>query len=138
MERERRKAKGSNGDNSPPTVVKPEVDVPYDVFPRFELDRLMEVKNAMSSEFPDECSLPVSRDISDMFEGFNHLGVYVSNVVKFCKQIPAFEWMKHEDQLSILKRFFFDILAIRFSFSFDVDRDVIPIIEVRNYSFLPF
>src|SRR5699024_10371202 len=56
--------------------------------------------------------------------------LYVSRIIEFCKRIGAFKCIKQDDQLALLKPFYFELLAIRFSFLYDPNSDGYPVIEV--------
>lgn len=100
--------------------------------PIYELRRLWEIRDAMSREFSDERRLEMVGTVAKMNEGFNLAGYYVKNICKFCKRIPEFTCLQLSDQILILKPFFFDILAVRYAFTYDPETDGFPMAEVEN------
>ena len=98
--------------------------------PAYELRRLWEIRDAMSREFADDRKLEMVGTVTKMNDGFNLAGYYVKNICKFCKRIPEFTCLPLSDQIVILKPFFFDILAVRYAFTYDPETDGFPMAEV--------
>ncbi|KAH9407875.1 zinc ion binding, partial [Tyrophagus putrescentiae] len=97
--------------------------------PNFDLNvheakRLEEISVAMQV-FHDETQLPVvdDRGASTLIDCFNAPGNYVQKYCSFCKGVEAFRVLSAADQLAVMKQFYCEISAIRFSFLFDVEKD---------------
>lgn len=92
----------------------------------------------MKAEFTDDRKLEVVGTVKVMNDGFNLAGYYVKNICKFCKRIPEFTCIPLSDQILILKSFFFDILAVRYAFTYDPKIDGFPMAEVSCFLILKF
>lgn len=90
-----------------------------------------EAKAASASCFIDESSLPVVGQIGSLVEAFNAYSHYVRRIVGYCNRVEAFKAIKRADQLALLKPFYFELLAIRFSYLYNAQIDGYPVIEVR-------
>ena len=101
--------------------------------PTSEQECLAEVQDAMRREFCDTRKLPVVGTVENMNDGFNLAGYYVKNICKFCNHLPAFRSLPLTDQIQVLKSFFFDILSVRFAFTYDPQSDGFPIADVSWY-----
>src|SRR5699024_10991205 len=71
-----------------------------------------EVEQAMTV-FVDENNLKVIGSKQSSIDVLNMLSLYARRIVKFCKSIETFRQLPIEDQLIILKPFYFEIIVIR-------------------------
>ncbi len=92
---------------------------------------LAEATAASSSCFVDESQLPVVGQIGSLVEAFNAYSHYVRRIVGYCNRVEAFKALKRADQLLLVKPFYFELLAIRFSFIYNVETDSYPVMEVK-------
>lgn len=90
---------------------------------------LAEATAASSSCFVDESQLPVVGQIGSLVEAFNAYSHYVRRIVGYCNRVEAFKALKRADQLLLVKPFYFELLAIRFSFIYNVETDSYPVME---------
>ena len=90
---------------------------------------IAEVQEALSV-FEDEFKLPLVGPMTNLIEVFNCPDRYSRRVVRFCKNMSAFQELHQKDHLIILKRFFIEILGIRFAFYWDSDKERCLLIEV--------
>lgn len=89
-----------------------------------------EATSASAACFIDESTLPVVGEIGSLGEAFNAYSHYVRRIVGYCNRVEAFKSMKRADQLALLKPFYFELLAIRFSYLYDAALDGYPVIKV--------
>lgn len=98
-----------------------------------ERNLIAELQGAIS-HFEDETSLEIVGETTNLYDILNLPAVYIRRIIKFCKNIPAFRQLSSEDQVTILKGFAFEILAVRFMFIYDNERDGHAILAVRARS----
>lgn len=100
--------------------------------PPFEMEKLVEIKEAMSVAFVNEAKLPIVK-VATFLEILNMSGHHVRRIIKFCKAVSAFRELSPADQLVVLKGFHCEIGAIRGAFVFHPDMDGSPVVEVKFY-----
>lgn len=89
---------------------------------------IAELQHAMG-HFVEEIALPEVRSTTDIVEVLSWPKIYSKRIVKFCKSIRAFRSLKDEDQLAILKPFYYQLLVVRAVFMFDAHRNGYPVME---------
>lgn len=94
-----------------------------------ELTLLAEVDSAMTASFVEENRLPVTGSRTSSLDVLNMLSLYARQIVRFCKSIAAFKALPKEDQLTILKPFYFEIMVIRIAFHYDEQRHAFPLVN---------
>ena len=101
----------------------------------FETVKVQEIINA-ACVFGDEQQLPVSKQGNDIYDGVGSFQFYIRKIVQYCGQISSFNLLGPADQFALLKPFCFDILLIRCTYLFDLDRKGYPVILVRFIFFI--
>jgi len=94
---------------------------------------LREIEHATDvAAFYDENRLQVIGEVTDLVYALNLAELYIKKTIRFCKSFAAFKMLIQEDQLSILKAFFSELMIVRFAFVFNPEKDGYPVIEDEN------
>lgn len=80
--------------------------------------------------FYDESRFQLVGEVNDLIYALNLAETYIKKTIKFCKAIGAFRGLSQDDQLTIMKDFFPELMLIRFCFVFNPEKDGFPVIEV--------
>ena len=100
---------------------------------QIELNRIKELNIATSlAAFYDQNRFEIIGDVTHLVEALNLGELYIRKTIKMCKNISAYKSLKQDDQLSILKVYFIELIVICFSFTFDPKMDGFPIILNEN------
>ena len=97
-----------------------------------ERELIAELQTSIDECFEEEHKLIVIGEIDDFVQAINFPVLYVRRIVKFCKKISAFRQLTSDDQLIILKPFFIELLAVRFTYYFDIVNDGHYILKVKS------
>ncbi|KAH9408007.1 Ligand binding domain of hormone receptors protein, partial [Tyrophagus putrescentiae] len=94
-----------------------------------EASLIAEVDAAIAASFVEENRLPVTGSRTSSIDVLNMLSLYARQIVRFCKSIAAFRLLPKDDQLTILKPFYFEIMVIRISYHYDEQRHAFPLVN---------
>ncbi len=120
---------------TPPQPQSPPPPPPLHLFdPLLELSPteaslIAEVDAAIAASFVEENRLPVTGSRTSSIDVLNMLSLYARQIVRFCKSIAAFRLLPKDDQLTILKPFYFEIMVIRISYHYDEQRHAFPLVN---------
>lgn len=106
-----------NDSNSSDNAVKLQAEKNLIKFNEVELQLMEEIKVA-SNLLVDENTLKEVNIEHDFADTMQLPLPYITHIIRFCKNIKAFKGLSSDDQLTIMKPFFFEFLSIRFSFNF--------------------
>lgn len=98
---------------------------------QYERGLLAEIELAIEV-FSEEDKLPISKVLDDFNSGFHYAGNYARKIIKFCKSFEDFKCLDQNDQIVILKNFYFELCSVRFAFYFDTEKDCMRMIGVSN------
>ena len=79
---------------------------------------IREVQTAMEV-FEDERTLPIVGEFTSFTQSYNWAQMYSSRVSSFCKNMSPFNALNQQDQLIILKAFYFELINFRIYFNTD-------------------
>lgn len=82
------------------------------------MELIVELESAMG-HFADENSMRVIGQVEDYFTAFNLYGRYIKSIVRYCKAIPSFKSLEQDDQLTVLKPFYAEVISIRTAFLYN-------------------
>lgn len=116
-----------DGDDEP-VLIRPNYYIELNVH-EFSLIREIEAATETAA-FYDESRFQLVGEVNDLIYALNLAETYIKKTIKFCKAINAFKVLSQDDQLTIMKDFFTELMLIRFCFVFNAEKDGIPVIEV--------
>ena len=97
---------------------------------------LRELDYTIASVFADERKMvPIGRIVS-LLDALNQCSVYIGDVIHFCKSIPSFKQLTCDEQESVLKPLFSEILLVRFATTYCGRQDVIRLVHVSSVTLL--
>lgn len=71
-------------------------------------------------------------EATNLVFALNCAELYIRKAIKFCKSFAAFKVLSQDDQLTLIKGFFAELMIIRLSFVFDRLKDGWPVIIVSK------
>lgn len=99
-----------------------------------ELERLREIEQATDcAAFFKADRMGIIGEATNLIFALNCAELYIRKAIKFCKSFQAFKVLSQDDQLTLIKGFFAELMIIRLSFVFDRERDGWPVIIVSDY-----
>lgn len=120
-------------DDDEPVLIRPNYYIELNVH-EFSLIREIEAATETAA-FYDESRFQLVGEVNDLIYALNLAETYIKKTIKFCKAINAFKVLSQDDQLTIMKDFFTELMLIRFCFVFNAEKDGIPVIEVMKNEF---
>src|SRR5699024_3625855 len=93
---------------------------------------IREVQTAMEV-FEDERTLPIVGEFTSFMQSYNWSQVYSGRVSSFCQNMSPFNVLNHQDQLILLKAFYFELLNFRFFYMTDEKQDGFLVLAVGLY-----
>lgn len=109
-------------------VIRPNYYIELNVH---EFALIQEIEAATEAAgFYDESRFQLVGEVKDLIYALNLAETYIKKTIKFCKAIGAFKTLSQDDQLTIMKDFFPELMLVRFCFVFNAEKDGIPVIEV--------